>query len=186
MECGTDFSAILLEDGKILTFGNNKYGQLGTGEPIWYTMPQKLDGLKIQDATTTVSASFFVDMEGALWSVGYEHWGELGDAGQDHYQLTPLKVVDEDVVSVEAKNSTVLYRDKNGSLLGFGSGKHGRLANNSTLMRTTPTVIFNENVISTNGADHSGLVMSMDLCGCLGEMIKENLVKKVLLKVWFQ
>ena len=69
---------ILMEDGKILTFGRNNYGQLGTGEPILYQTPQKLPNLKVKDVAANIKGSYFVDLNGSLWSVGYEDYGELG------------------------------------------------------------------------------------------------------------
>ena len=49
---GTEHSMILMEDGKILTFGRNQYGQLGTGEPLLHQTPQKLPNLKVKDVAT--------------------------------------------------------------------------------------------------------------------------------------
>ena len=46
---GSEHSMILIEDGKILTFGRNNFGQLGTGEPLLHQIPQKLPNLKVKD-----------------------------------------------------------------------------------------------------------------------------------------
>ena len=38
---GSFSSMILMQDGKILSFGENRKGELGTGEPLIYQTPQK-------------------------------------------------------------------------------------------------------------------------------------------------
>ena len=100
---------------------------MGTGEPILYQTPQKLPNLKVKDVAANIKGSYFVDLNGSLWSVGYEDYGELGNGSAGHSSV-PLKIVDGNVSSVETNSYHVLYRDVNGSLLGFGRGLYGALS----------------------------------------------------------
>ena len=73
---------------------------------------------------TNVYGSYFVDQNGSLWSVGIDANGVLGNGSYTDSSI-PVKVVDENVSSVETNFDHLLYRDVNGSLLGFGRGLYG-------------------------------------------------------------
>jgi alpha-tubulin suppressor-like RCC1 family protein len=159
---GGSWSMILMEDGKILSLGSNSSGVLGTREPMYYQTSQKVPGLKVKDVATNTNGSYFVDMNGSLWSVGYEDYGDLGNGipNGEHTPI-PVKVVDSNVSSVESRNNHVLFKDINGSLLGFGSGSNGRLDNNSTSSRLSPIMIYDGNITSfTAGGEHSAMVLT--------------------------
>ena len=126
LAAGYYFSLITQADKKIISFGKNETGQLGTGEPLWHTSPQKLPNFKIRDAATNGNGSYFVDLNGSLWSVGTENWGDLGNGSSSHVS-SPVKIVSENVSAVQSVHETVLFLDHNGSLHGFGNGAHGKL-----------------------------------------------------------
>ena len=148
LAAGYYFSLITQADKKIISFGKNETGQLGTGEPLWHTSPQKLPNLKIREAATNVNGSYFVDLNGSLWSVGTENWGDLGNRFS-----SPVKIV---WLILE----TVLFLDHNGSLHGFGNGTNGKLGNNSTSNRNEPIMIHDSIVTAfASGRDHSAMVL---------------------------
>ena len=132
----SDTTAVLLNvtlnDARVIGFGLNLHGQLSAGESLNFSVPQKVPNLKVTDVATNTNGTYFVDVNGSLWSVGK---GDVGDSGNglNTYFSSPIEVVDGNVSSVESINTTVLYRDHNGSLLGFGEGDHGRLGNNSNI-----------------------------------------------------
>ena len=108
-----------MEDGKVLSFGTNGKGELGRGDDLWQQSPQKLVNLRVKDVATSKTATFFLDLNGSLWSVGADEWGVLGNGTKKLSTSVPEKVVEGNVSSVEAGNATVLYRDENGSLMGL-------------------------------------------------------------------
>jgi alpha-tubulin suppressor-like RCC1 family protein len=105
---GSYFSAVLLEDGRILTFGNNEFGQLGTGDLIWTRTPTKIPGLRVKHAAANNNGTYFVDLNHSLWSVGVEDYGDLGDGGGSIDLATPVRVVAGGVDSVQTRDNHVL------------------------------------------------------------------------------
>ena len=69
---------------KSLPLVKNWHGQLGTGEPLIYQIPQKLPNLKAKDVATNSFGSYFVDLNGSLWSVGYGDANDLGNGSTGH------------------------------------------------------------------------------------------------------
>ena len=156
---GCNFSAVLLEDGRILTFGNNEFGHLGTGDLIWTRTPTKIPGLRIRHAAANNNSTYFVDLNHSLWSVGGEDYGDLGDGGGSNDLATPVRVVAGGVDSVQARTDHVLYRELNGSLMGFGKGGDGQLTGNSNA--GLPVSVYPGQILSyAAGQNHSAMVLA--------------------------
>ena len=147
-------------DGRILTFGNNEFGQLGTGDLIWTRTPTKIPGLRIKHAAANNNGTYFVDLNHSLWSVGGEDYGDLGDGGGSNDDLaTPVRVVARGVDSVQTRTDHVLYRELNGSLMGFGNGGSGQLTGDS--IAGLPVSVYPGQVLSfATGRAHSAMVLA--------------------------
>ena len=156
---GSSFSAVLLEDERILTFGKNEFGQMGTGDLIWTRTPKKIPGLRVKYAAANGNGTYFVDLNHSLWSVGGESFGDLGDGGGSKDLDIPVRVVAGGVDSVQTRAGHVLYRELNGSLMGFGSGGEGQLTGRSNSY--LPTSVYPGQVLSfATGGQHSAMVLA--------------------------
>ncbi len=156
---GSYFSAVLLEDGRILTFGKNEFGQMGTGDLIWTRTPKKIPGLRVKYAAANGNGTYFVDLNHSLWSVGREDWGDLGDGRGSKDLDIPVRVVAGGVDSVQTRTEHVLYRELNGSLMGFGRGGEGQLTGHSNSY--LPTSVYPGQVLSfATGRSHSAMVLT--------------------------
>ncbi len=158
IETGSSFSFVRLKDGRMLTIGNNNWGQLGDGKIVQTQVPVKIPGIQVKAAAANTNGSYLVDKQGSLWSFGIADWGDLGN-GLKRSSL-PQRVVENRVISVSSINKTVLFQEENGSLLGFGSGNYGKLGNNSTTSQNSPNLVGSNQVISSAaGGDHGAMVL---------------------------
>ena len=78
-DTGITYSAMVLTDGSLWTFGRNHYGQLGDG-----TTTDRLTPVKIVDENVTKVASgeshtVFLKNNGSVWGMGYNKDYRLGD-----------------------------------------------------------------------------------------------------------
>ena len=158
IETGSSFSFVRLKDGRMLTLGNNYWGQLGDGKMVQTQVPVKIPGIQVKAAAANTNGSYLIDKQGSLWSFGIDDWGDLGN-GLKRSSL-PQRVVEKRVISVSSIHKTVLFQEENGSLLGFGHGNYGKLGNNSTTSQNSPSLVGNNQVISyAAGGDHGAMVL---------------------------
>jgi len=137
-------SLLLTEYGKVLSFGNAQYGQLGhgysEGKQLSDTLrPRYIDSLA--DYTCTcVSAgelhSAVVTTDGDLYTWGDGFCGQLGH-GDKRPQLLPMQVTegdlgDECVLSVSCGNRHTISVTEDGDVFSFGLGHFGALGRSYT------------------------------------------------------
>ena len=89
---GGFFSLFLESDGSLWAMGYNHYGELGDGHSLTVTnLPEQM----VASGVTTIAAAtqaqswlggplhyehgLFAKSDGSLWTMGYNHYGELGD-----------------------------------------------------------------------------------------------------------
>ena len=83
---GGDYTAAIMDDNELWSWGNNENGKLGDG-----TTENRLTPVKIMDEVVTVSAGYCdtmaIDKNGLLWGWGYQ----VGD-GTDNTRYSPVRV----------------------------------------------------------------------------------------------
>ena len=96
VECGTDFTLALDKNGKLYSFGDNSYGQLGlNSDAIKVTEPKKIftstaQG-KVVDFACGEEHGAFVDSRGNAHTFGFGQDGQLGH-GEKQNINTPKRV----------------------------------------------------------------------------------------------
>jgi len=161
VDAGNDHSMVVMNDGRVLVFGSNKSGQLGTVEALYQPNPQLLPDLKVSSAVASENTSYFVDLNGSLWSVGCDWDGELGNGAVTHSVSNLVKVVDGNVTAVRSRLNHALYRDVNGSILGFGDAHYGRLGTGTSSDLHSPAMVYDGNVTSfAAGTEYTAMVLS--------------------------
>jgi len=95
----------LLADGSLWEWGNNSFGQLGTGDtqnaltPVRLTEPPGVRFVKVNSGGAT---DYAIDSSGELWSWGLDSLGQLGNGQLAPEQLTPV----DDGVTLTQVSST--------------------------------------------------------------------------------
>lgn len=176
--CGDNNSAILLENGKCLTFGNNGSGQLGHGHKNDVFTPTPLPDCELTEIGVSSirmghKFSAAIDKNGDLHSFGFGGstlsggLGCLGHGDGESY-LLPKKVTSlvEDGcfvkdVQVGKLHMTVLTTE--GEVLTTGAGSFGRLGNLETMdqLYLEPVeMLASEKVIQISGGPSFTLALT--------------------------
>ena len=142
--CGQTHTVILTYEGKVLTCGNGGEGRLGHGNTETVSRPVTVKSL-LQKRITKVAAgyttSFFLDIEGKLFSCGSASSGSLGHSHSltEPTEITTLPPIHQ-ISSGKAHTGCV---DFDGNVHLFGDPSEGRLASSTPTSLLTPTDLGN-------------------------------------------
>eukprot|EP01091_Cochliopodium_minus_P020830 TRINITY_DN9229_c0_g1_i1.p1 TRINITY_DN9229_c0_g1~~TRINITY_DN9229_c0_g1_i1.p1 ORF type:complete len:413 (+),score=77.90 TRINITY_DN9229_c0_g1_i1:115-1239(+) len=146
-----EHTLILRNNGDLLGFGRNDYGDLGlnTTEHI-NDMTLITNDPTIVSIHITYSASFLLKVNGEVYSSGCNLFGVLGNGEEDHSKNFELAFVEKDIQSFFTGGRHSMYRKKNGDIYGFGSNKFGQLGlDKSVIEIRKPTFIVNDSTIKS-------------------------------------
>ena len=141
--CGWYFTAVLLKDGTIRTFGSNSSGQLGVNDATNRSTPVQV--LNITSATAIACGSghlIAILNDGTVRTVGSNGFGQLGvnDTTTRQTPVQVLNITSAIAVAGGISHTAVLLAD--GTVRTFGSGTLGRLGVNDTADRSTPVQVW--------------------------------------------
>ena len=141
-------------EGKIYTWGYNKYGQLGDGTKEDRSTPiciseiegSALKGKKIVSVEGTFSM-YAIDTEGKIYTWGYNEYGQLGDGTKEN-RSTPICISEiegsalkgKKIVSVEG-DSSMYAIDTEGKIYTWGYNEYGQLGDGTKENRYIPICI---------------------------------------------
>ena len=181
VECGTDHTLVLDNNGKLYSFGENTYGQLGhKSDSLKEASPKKITTSasqgKIVDFSCGEEHSAYVDQRGNAHTWGFGQDGQLGH-GEKQSLNTPKKVVfDKKVARVVCGGGHTGLVTVDGDLYLMGRGRDGQLGRGNVVesiaaYRPTPTLCeyFTENNLSVDklalGSNHTMAVVKPKLPG---------------------
>jgi alpha-tubulin suppressor-like RCC1 family protein len=128
ISAGHKFSLALLKNGTVMSWGDNKYGQLGTGNGEFLSVPKEVKGLS---GATAVSAGFFHSLallsDGSVMAWGNGRYGDLGNGSvTDSYSPKPVTGL-SNVTAVSAGCIHSLALLSNGTVVSFGGNEYAQL-----------------------------------------------------------
>ena len=127
-------TAALKADGTVWTWGDNTYGQLGTGNKISKASPVEVVSLEnVIDIAVGYYNTIAVKQDGTVWSFGHNSNGQLGN-GSVSDRESPTQVLREDgevltdIVKVAGGNNKIVALDLDGNIWvwGYGYGSSAR------------------------------------------------------------
>ncbi|KAL9962351.1 hypothetical protein ACROYT_G031445 [Oculina patagonica] len=135
ISCGRSHSAILMEDGEVLTCGGNFYGQCGVGNMTarsikQFTKIQSFAG-KTKQIACGLDHTLLLSNEGKVVSCG---WGADGQTGLGHFKdeatFTLLQggVKDVRIKQVATSADCCLALSDEGEVFSWGNNEYGQLA----------------------------------------------------------
>jgi alpha-tubulin suppressor-like RCC1 family protein len=163
---GYNHSLALCRDGRLVAWGLNNEGQLGTGdktassEPVPVNQEGILAGKDIVAIRAGSSFSVALCSDGTLATWGGNAFGKLGNGGAVG-SLLPVLVDTSGVlagkmpVEIACGSSHVLVRCADGSLVSWGNNFYGQLGNTSTTDSNAPVLV------ERSGALQSRTVVSL-------------------------
>jgi hypothetical protein len=130
--CGRRHSAVVMRDGRLLTFGSNSYGRLGVGEANDRFVPAAVLHLPPIRAVSCGSRhTVAVAEDGSVFAWGYLKDGRCGCVG-DGVSMVPRRVSGvSDVVDVTCGPNTTAAVTRAGDVYVWGVGRRYRLGTGS-------------------------------------------------------
>lgn len=158
--CGGTFVVAARQNGTVLAWGSNTYGELGSTTAASGGVPQVVAGLRdIVDVEAGRDFAAALDASGQVWTWGHNDYGQCGHGTRATVE-TPARVEGLPPIAELALGEThALARDRNGGVWAWGNGENGRLGNNGTASSSTPV-----QVRSPDGSGYLTGIITID-CG---------------------
>lgn len=143
ISCGAYHSLVLTDSGRVYSFGNNIFGQLGDDSNETSFKPSEINGL-IDHKVVAISCGFYHSMalteEGFVYSWGHNSYGQLGVGNNDN-SCQPIRIdfgnnVLVQKISCGFAHSLVLATD--GIVYGFGYDQFGQIGCDIKLNQNIP------------------------------------------------
>ncbi|MCF7924822.1 MAG: hypothetical protein K9L64_06955, partial [Candidatus Izimaplasma sp.] len=161
-----DFSSATTSEGRLFTWGENGYGQLGDGTQTPYTPHSNpieiTNQLNLSTEETVIKVSLgythssIITSKGKLFSWGYNDYGQLGD-GTVTPQSSPIEIgynilninqnnlpIYQEIIQVSLGNSFSSAITSEGMLFTWGENSYGQLGDGTTISKSTPTEITSQ------------------------------------------
>ncbi|WP_295782082.1 hypothetical protein [uncultured Microbacterium sp.] len=161
---GTFHSLALDSDHHVYAWGNNVYGQLGTGDMTYRSTPTPIsfpDGVIIVSVIAGGYQSFAIDTDHHVYAWGNNSSGQLGTGDQTN-RSTPTPITLPDGVTITtlvAGSYHSLALDTDHRVYAWGNNNSGQLGTGDKTDRPTPTpVTFPAGITTTTlvaGSYHS-------------------------------
>ncbi len=158
----------LCDNGRVLAWGYNNWGQLGTGDWISYSQPtpdkpvvKKVNNTfvpleNIEDIEGSWSTSFAITSDGVLWSWGANEVGQLGDgtstATQKRIFASPVPL--SNVKRVVAGQRTIYALLEDGSLWRWGRIRYPNGFTRDVTLPERVNIPSERKVVEVEGSDY--------------------------------
>jgi alpha-tubulin suppressor-like RCC1 family protein len=140
-------------DGTLWCWGDNQYGQLGTGDTAPHSRPVRVEALGNQvagvylpsgtgDISTRTAFSCALKTEGSLYCWGNNEYGQLG-TGDANNRLDPARV-DVLVHAASLGSGFACARKNDNSIWCWGANESGQLGTGDTQSRSRPVEVAPE------------------------------------------
>ena len=154
------FTYVLTADGRVLTAGDNTYGQLGrTGYASAFASIKLPSGGAVKAISLGFDHALMIMEDGTLWGIGNNAYAQLGDTGSDRSSKW-VKLADN-VVSAAAGRRHTLYVTSDGALYALGDNRWSKLSTTAPEKITTPYKLAS-NARAAFAGEHSGLYIDRD------------------------
>lgn len=171
---GMDFSLAVDVTGRLWSWGDNWYGQIGDGTTTTRYTPVEVDlsalaGARVTSVAAGVRHTVALDTTGRLWAWGENNLGELGDGSGVFKRLTPGPVDmsalgGHKVDAISVGEFFALALDDTGRLWAWGDNRDGMLGDGSTTNRPTPvpvdlSALWGKKVVSMSAGSNYALAL---------------------------
>jgi alpha-tubulin suppressor-like RCC1 family protein/ankyrin repeat protein len=175
------FIYAITKDGKVFGWGNNQYGQLGSGNKQ-IDQPTEIKSLKgVRDIVCGEDFMMALNKNGTVWWMG-KCWGKDSQVNKPS-QIKGLS----NVISITTSNYHALSLTKEGNIWAWGrSNRYGQIGDGTFIERLNPVKLtgINNIIAIGSGEDHSLAVRNDGTVwawgnNSLGQVSATNLYKMV-------
>ena len=144
VSAGVFHSLALLDDGRVLAWGNNAEGALGDGGTQSHSSPLPVVGLAgVARIHSGERHALAVDTQNRVWSWGLNHQAQLGHSANAYQANSPLQVPLTDVADARGGAGHSLALTRSGEVWAWGDNRVGQLGVAQPSQSTTPVrVVF--------------------------------------------
>lgn len=163
----------LTEDGKVYTWGEGKFGRLGSGNERHCTSPRIVESFVGQSPTQIACGGFHsavITADGRLATFGGGEHGQLGH-GNFSNKLKPafVKALEGVFISqISCGWSHTVALSSNGQVFTWGNNDHGKLGLGSRKKASSPQLVEklqDQNVVKiASYNEHTAVLVKMDDC----------------------
>jgi len=147
VECGSAYSAALMDSGQLFTWGRNAHGQLGHGDREASAVPRPLESMHRRHVhQVACGAAHMIALTTArdVFTWGSNQYGQLGHGDPGTYSLIPKQVrvmsgLDVKQLAAGENHSCVLTSF--GDIYTWGRGDYGQLGHGNLLSKDAPTLL---------------------------------------------
>ncbi len=161
MTSGSGSSLMLDDTGRLYSWGNNTYGQLGNGTTANSTTPSYigtsgvLNGVKVASISGGYFDFYAIDVNGKAYAWGHNQYGTVGNGsyttGSPYSMATPVAIslpAAKKAVQLEGGYLYAIALMDDGSLYSWGYNGYYTLGNNTTTTSYSPTLVYTAGVLS--------------------------------------
>lgn len=143
VSAGRTHALAVTTEGKVVTWGSNGYGQLGSGVTVFETeKPVAVSGMNNALSVTVGGGGSFalvVKSDHSLWACGINDRGQLGN-GTTQGSAEYIKIMD-DVSKAEAGENFAFAVKQDGTLWAWGANDRGQLGDGTAIDRLSPVKV---------------------------------------------
>ncbi len=144
VESLASFTVTLKTDGTVWSYGQNVYGELGTGDTTSYDEPQKVlfpEGTIIKQIAVGEYHVAALDTEGNIWTWGRNNYYQLGNSNITS-SASPVKVTGiPKATRISAGNNSTMAITEDNKLVAWGQNAYGELGIGEYSNKITPTIV---------------------------------------------
>jgi alpha-tubulin suppressor-like RCC1 family protein len=167
------FGCAITTDNQLSCWGDNRFGQLGTGDRDPRPKPAGVSGIAsdIAKATNGAGHTCAETADGALYCWGRNTAGQLGTGDNDNRDVPTRVTLPITIERLSAGAQFTCARGTDGSLYCFGSNEYGQLGIGSNVAQKTPVKVpgLSSVVRLSTGAGHTCAFTSDGIVSCWGD-----------------
>ena len=127
VSCGWNFTFCVDFEGFVWAFGQNKYGQLGTGNKRNFKVPQKIQNIPpVLSIGCGYDHTMIITNDDNLWSCGNGHHGQLCLGNKSNYS-TFQQTQFSDISKISVGGYHTLFQNSKGEIFSCGFNESGEL-----------------------------------------------------------
>ena len=165
ISAGDGYSLALMNDVTMKGWGENSYGEVGTGNNVTpqYTATNVVGLTGVKAISAGGFQSIALKNDGTVWAWGSGQYGQIGD-GSTTDRFTPVQVSGlTNVLAISAGENHTLALKSDGTVWAWGLNNLGQLGDGSTTNRSTPVQVSGlTNVLAISAGEFHSLALLND------------------------